>query len=132
VPFVDASFLVALLDARDQWHKAAKRAAPRLMRKRPWRTHGLALGEVVAVIGARAGGRAARDAYDCIRDTMDVWIPALADLDAAMRHVARFDGALSLSDALFVQAMAQEGDAAILSFDSDFDKAGLRRLPSLA
>jgi len=130
LPFVDASFLVALLDERDQWHEAAKRTAPRLMRKQPWRTHALALGEVIAVIGSRAGGRAARDAYDTIRDTMDIWVPTLADLDAAMPHVVRFDGALSLSDALFVQSGAGEDDAAILSFDSDFDKAGLRRLPS--
>jgi predicted nucleic acid-binding protein len=128
--FVDASFLVATLDERDQWHEAAKRAAPRLMRLRPWRTHALALGEVIAVIGSRAGGRAARDAYDSIRDTVDVWVPTLADLDAAMPHVVRFGGALSLSDALFVQSMANDQDASILSFDSDFDKAGLRRLPT--
>jgi predicted nucleic acid-binding protein len=131
LPFVDASFLVALLDERDQWHRAAKRAAPRLLRRRPWITHALALGEVIAIIGSRAGGRAARDAYDTIRDTMDIWIPTLADLDAAMPHVVRFDGALSLSDALFVQSMAGSDGDAILSFDSDFDKAGLRRLPPL-
>lgn len=122
---------MALLDERDQWHEAAKRTAPRHMRQRPWRTHTLALGEVIAVIGSRAGGRAARDAYDAIRDTMDIWVPSLADLDSAMPHVLRFDGALSLSDALFVQSIAGEGGAAILSFDSDFDKAGLQRIPPL-
>jgi predicted nucleic acid-binding protein len=129
LPFVDGSFLVALLDERDHWHEAAKRTAPQFMRKRPWRTHALALGEVIAVIGSRAGGRAARDAYDSIRDTVDIWIPTLAELDAAMPHVVRFDGALSLSDALFVESMAGDHTASILSFDSDFDKAGLRRLP---
>jgi predicted nucleic acid-binding protein len=48
-----------------------------------------------------------------------------------MPHVVRFDGALSLCDALFVQPMARQDGSAILSFDSDFDKAGLRRLPPL-
>ncbi|HEX9708680.1 MAG TPA: PIN domain-containing protein [Candidatus Thermoplasmatota archaeon] len=130
MPFVDASFFVALMDARDLWHEAARRAAPRLMRKSPWRTHTLALGEVIAVIGSRAGGRAARDAYDAIRDTTDVWAPTVAELDAAMPLVVRFDGSLSLSDALFVHAMEGEPHATILSFDDDFDKAGVRRLPS--
>jgi predicted nucleic acid-binding protein len=129
LPFVDASYIVALMDRRDRWHEAARRAHPRLVRVQPWRTHTMALCEVVAVIGSRAGGRAAREAYDAVRDTMDVWAPAVADLDAAMAHVVRFDGALTLSDALFVQAMAGEQDAAILSFDDDFDKAGVRRLP---
>lgn len=130
MPYVDASFLVALLEENDQWHDAAKRAAPRLMRLRPWRTHVLALGEVIAVIGSRAGGKSARDAYDGIRDTVEVWAPAVAELDAAMPIVVRFDGSLSLSDALFVNAARDEADAAILSFDADFDKTGLRRLPS--
>lgn len=129
MPFVDASFLVALLDRSDQWHEAAKRTASKLKRQRPWSTHALALGEVIAVIGSRAGGRAARDAYDVIRDTMEIAVPTLADLDASMPYVVRFDGALSLSDALFVRSMAQQDDASILSFDSDFDKAKVRRLP---
>lgn len=128
--FLDASFLVALMDDRDQWHEKARNAAPRLMRHRPWRTHALVLGEVIAVIGSRAGGRSARDAYESMRDTLEIDLPSWEDLDAAMPLVVQFDGALSLSNALLVREAHQENDAAIVSFDSDFDKAGVRRLPA--
>lgn len=130
MPFADASFLVALMDQGDQWHPRAQNAAPSLMRAVPWRTHALALGEVVAVIGSRRGGKAARMAYEMVRDTTELTMPTLSDLDEAMAHVVRHDGALSLSDALFVHYAARHDDATILSFDADFDKTGLRRLPS--
>lgn len=126
---VDASFLVALANDKDQWHDAAARAAPAARAAAPWRTHALALGEVVAVLGPRVGGRATRDVYEAIRDTVEVALPTLEDLDAAMAHVLRHDGGLSLSDALFVVFAARAGDDRILSFDSGFDQAGLRRIP---
>ncbi len=130
MPFADASFLVALMDEADQWHRRAQQAAPSLMRTVPWRTHALALGEVVAVVGSRRGGKAARTAYEMVRDTTELTMPTVSDLDEAMVHVVRADGALSLSDALFVHYAARHEDATILSFDSDFDQTRLMRLPA--
>lgn len=129
MPFADASFLVALLDEEDQWHARARAAAPALMKLRPWRTHALALGEVVAIVGSRRGGKPARSAYEMIRDTMEVRTPTLADLDDAMVHVLRHDGDLSLSDALFLAYAARDDEGAILTFDAGFDRTGLTRLP---
>lgn len=74
-------------------------------------------------------------AYETIRDTLDVSVPTLQEMDDAMAIVVQGDGALSLSDALFVQAVRAEpagSKSAILSFDSGFDKAGVRRLPEHA
>ncbi|MGQ0535626.1 MAG: type II toxin-antitoxin system VapC family toxin [Methanobacteriota archaeon] len=127
--FVDASFLVALMDEEDQWHEAARQAAPALAKQAPWKTHALALGEVVAVLGSRRGGKVARQAYEMVRDTGVVALPTLDDLDASMVHVVRHDGRLSLSDGLFIHYASPERHAAILSFDGDFDSAGLNRLP---
>lgn len=126
----DASFLVALLDPADQWRMKAALAAPQYAKRAPWRTHNLALGEVVAVIGSRRGGKDARRAYEMVRDTLDVVVPSLQEMDEAMAIVVQSDGALSLSDALLV-LWAREGGAkaAILSFDSGFDTAGVKRLP---
>ncbi|MHB8585054.1 MAG: PIN domain-containing protein [Thermoplasmatota archaeon] len=126
----DSSFLVALLHDRDQWHAAARTSGAAALKKTPWRTHTLALGEVVAVLGPRVGGKAVRDAYEALRDTMDVWEPTVADMDAAMPDVVRHDGKLSLSDALFVLDGRRRGENEILSFDSGFDATALRRLPS--
>lgn len=125
----DSSFLVALLHERDQWHAAARASAASFLVKAPWRTHTLAIGEVVAVLGLRVGGKGVRDAYEALRDTMDMWEPTVADMDAAMLDVMRHDGMLSLSDALFVLDGRRRGDHDILSFDRGFDATTLRRLP---
>lgn len=129
---VDASFLIAMADRRDQWHEAAERASPALLKNRPWVTHALALGEAVAIVGGRCGGKEAKALYDVVRDTMQIVTPTLDDMDASMPHVLRHDGALSLSDALFLHYMGDGKHGkkpVILSFDSDFDKAGVKRMP---
>lgn len=128
--FADASFLIALLDPADQWNAQAKKGSSAAARLKPWRTHALALGEVVAVLGPRRGGKAARAAYESIRDTCDLLMPTAQDLDGAMAHVVHHDGGLSLSDALFVHYARRNGDKRILSFDAGFDKAGLDRFPA--
>jgi predicted nucleic acid-binding protein len=97
--------------------------------RRAWRTHSLALGEVAAVIGSRRGGKLARDAYQRIRDTIEVEVPTLAQMDLAMRQVVRSNGQLSLADGLFANQVTAADDAAVLSFDMDFDRFGIRRLP---
>lgn len=126
--FADASFFIALAKASDRHHQAALTIAKRASR-RPIATHSLALGEVVALVGTHLGGRRARDVYDTIRDGTDVFIPTLEEMDESMSIVLRHDGRLSLSDALFVLA-AKGPEDAIVSFDVDFDRAGVKRISS--
>ncbi len=129
MPLVDASFLVGLLDADDPWHDRAREHAATLLERRPWRIHALALAEVVAIIGSRYGGTEAREAYWMVEDTMELHLPDHHDLDDAMDLVVHYDGSLSLSDTLTLHLMREHGDQVVLSFDSDFDKAGVERLP---
>lgn len=126
--FADASYFIALTDPEDQWHAGARRLVRVAERRAPLETHALVVGEVVAVVGSSAGGKAARQAYEGMRDNAIVHVPALDDLDEAMHDVVRYDGTLSLSDTLSLHLMRRRGIRDILSFDRDFDGKGVRRL----
>lgn len=126
--FADTTFFVALMDEDDRWHEAAKALLRFAEKRTPLHVHALAVGEVVAVVGSHQGGKAAREAYTMLKDTTHVHVPTVEDLDAAMEHVLRYDGTLSLSDALYLHLMAREGARQIISFDRDFDGKGVERV----
>ena len=123
---VDASWLIALANQRDQWHAQAKALVPYLAARRPFHIHALAVGEVIAAVGSAGGGKAAMQAYHTIRDNAVVHCPDREGMDAAMQVVLKHDGTVSLSDALFVVLMGKDDE--IVSFDADFDKAGVKRV----
>lgn len=126
--FADASYYVALMDPKDRFHEDAVALLAYADSRSPLHIHALALGEVIAVIGSSKGGKAARQAYLGIRDTATILAPVVEDLDEAMSHVVRYDGELSLSEALFLHCMAREEGSEILSFDAGFDRPGVRRI----
>lgn len=126
--FIDASFAIALADPKDQWHAAAKRALPAVRKAGALHTHVLAVAEVVAVIASAHGGTRARDAFEAMVDDHVVHYPTPEDVQASMRRVVRFDGALSLSDAYALQVMEAHGLRAIASFDAGFDGKGVVRI----
>lgn len=126
---LDASFVIALLDPKDQWHKAAKAAWP-MVAKDPVRlVHTFTIMESVNTVAPRRGGKLAQIVYDTLWDECQVVEPDRRMLDDAMDVVLRFDGGLSLSDALSVHVVQSRRLKAIVSFDRDFDAAGIARVP---
>lgn len=126
--YADASYFIALVDPQDQWHRRAVDLLAHAKKRAPVRIHALALGEVVAVLGSRRGGKAAFDVYWALRDTTELHLPTAEELDASMQLVLRYGGRLSLSDCLFLYLMNQDVNSEILSFDAGFDGKGVRRL----
>jgi predicted nucleic acid-binding protein len=126
---IDASYIIALLDPRDQWHAKAKGLWPTVAEQqvRPL-THTFVVAEAVSVVGPRRGGKLAQEVYDTLWEEFQVVEPDRRMLDEAMGVVLKFDGALSLSDGLSVLIARRRRVRAIVSFDSDFDKAGVERL----
>lgn len=125
--FLDASYIIALADPQDPWHDAAKGLVD-LVESRQAHTHALALAEAIAAVGSRLGGRVAREIYEAVHDDTRLHLPSQDDLDRSMVLVVRYDGTLSLSDAYALLVVEREGLDGIVSFDDDFDKAGVRRL----
>ncbi len=125
--FIDSSYVIALADPNDPWHDDAQQILNTVEASQA-HTHALAVGEIIAAVGSRRGGRTARDVYESLRDDTVIHTPSLEELDEAMTRVVHYDGTISLADALFLVLMRQTGTNKIASFDADFDRAGIERV----
>lgn len=125
--WADSGYLIGLLDPKDPWHADANTVHAKLSSKNTLHIHPLAIAEVTNRIAKTVGVASAEAAYTMIRDDLETHFPDAQDLDDAMDLVVRYDGDLSLSDALFVHLMGSKD--IVLSFDQGFD-GKVRRLPS--
>jgi predicted nucleic acid-binding protein len=117
---LDASFYIAWLDRRDQWHARAAKLESSLPRELV--TTDLLAAEVIATLASRGGGNAARTAWQVIGDTAEIEFMDRRSCEAGMDLVISFDGRLSLADATAVVVMRERGMKRILSFDDGFDR----------
>ncbi len=87
------------------------------------------LSESVTAIGSRGGGKAGFAVYEYITDNCEVVFVDKGMLEKAINIYLKYDGTLSVADAVSVYVMNSRGITKILSFDSDFDKVdGIRRI----
>ncbi len=125
---VDSSVFIALADTRDQLHGAAKALVPQIEHQEIV-VSDLIIAEVVTGIGRRAGGKEGIKLYHYFMDNCEVVYGDESLIQSAMKIFLRYDGSLSLSDALSVQIMESMRIRKIFSFDSDFDSIkGIERV----
>jgi hypothetical protein len=126
--FVDSSFFIALVDRKDQWHPAAK-AVLTVLADETIIISDLIIAESITIIGRRSGGKAGEQLYHYFTDNCDLVVTNEKILKGSMSVFLRYDGTLSVSDAVSVFIMKRRNIDRILSFDSDFDKiAGIVRI----
>jgi uncharacterized protein len=126
--FVDSSFFIALVDRKDQWHPAAKAVLP-VLADEAIIISDLIIAESVTIIGRRSGGKAVEQLYHYFTDNCDLVVTDEKILKGGMSVFLRYDGTLSVSDAVSVFIMGRKNIDRILSFDSDFDKvSGIVRI----
>jgi uncharacterized protein len=118
---VDSSFFIALVDRKDQWHAAGKALLP-LLAEETILISDLIVAESVTIIGRRSGGKAGEQLYHYFMDNCDLVFTDEKMLNGGMQVFLRFDGTLSVSDAVSVFIMKKRSIDRICSFDSDFDK----------
>jgi uncharacterized protein len=123
--FVDTSYIVGLVDRKDQWHEHARRIARRVP-KRPKLTN-LVVVEAVTIVGNSSEGKPARHLYDYFDDQCDVIFVNRALMDPAVVQHTRFDGFISRADCATVCAMSEASDLELASFDTDFDRVNGQR-----
>ena len=119
--FVDSSFFIALVDRKDQWHPAAKTVLP-MLADETILISDLIIAESVTIIGRRSGGKAGEQLYHYFMDNCDLIVMDEKILKDSMSVFLRYDGTLSVSDAVSVFIMKKKNIERIVSFDSDFDK----------
>ena len=126
--FGDSSFFIALVDRKDQWHPAAKSLLP-VLADETIVISDLIIAESVTIIGRRSGGKAGEQLYHYFMDNCDRVGTDEKILSGSMQVFLRYDGTLSVSDAVSAFIMKKKNIDRIISFDSDFDNVeGIVRL----
>ncbi len=130
---IDSTIIIAAANENDQWHAGGKIIMDDL-----WNgNHGkvlmtdYVLSETITETGARLGGKTARKVYLALTNTSFIEIVYVTQplLERTMFTHLKYDGKLSLADAVSVQLMIERQIKEILSFDSDFDRVdGIKRI----
>lgn len=124
--FVDSSFFIAIADKKDQWHEKAKDISIKDVV-----VSDLVISEVLTEIGRREGGKAAHKVFNYFLDTCKIVYLEEESLLKAEEIFMKYDGRLSLADAVSITFMKDLGITRVVSFDSDFDKVqGIQRIHS--
>ena len=125
--FVDSSYLIALADEADSWHRRALKVSKDLPAGGIISDY--VLSEAVTIVGHRGGGKAGRNLYESLIDNFEVVYVDEGLLGESMDVYLKYDGTLSVADAVSVEIMRRRGIKKIVSFDRDFDKVeGISRI----
>jgi predicted nucleic acid-binding protein len=125
--FVDSSFFIAVAHKKDRWHQRAVELVSELHDKEL--VTELVVAESVTAVGAIGGGKAGEDVYEYIVGNCEIVFMDRELMENAIRTYLKYDGTLSVADAVSVEVMRSRGINKIVSFDADFDKvAGISRI----
>lgn len=125
--FIDSSYFIAAAHEKDRWHRRAVELAGELSDKKL--VSELVIVESVTGIGAIGGGKAGVDLYEYISGNCEVVFVDRELLGSAIPIYLKYDGTLSVADAVSVEVMRKRGIKKIISFDADFDRVpGISRV----
>ena len=118
--FVDASYIIALIVEKDQWHNDAVRLLEKLKSEDKIITEPMII-ESLNLIGSCHGGKVGVKVFKYIKDNFTIF-KSNTLLEESLRYYLKFDGTLSLADCTAIHTMKENNIIEILSFDDDFDK----------
>lgn len=125
--FVDASYIIALIVEKDQWHNDAVKLLGKLKSEDKIITEAMII-ESLNLIGRCHGGKVGYMTFKYIKDNFTIFKSDTL-LEESIRYYLKFDGTLSLADCTAIHAMKENDINEILSFDDDFDKVdGITRV----
>jgi hypothetical protein len=126
--FVDSSFFIAIANRKDQWHEKARNLSE-IIEKEDILISDLILSETVTAMGYLKGGKEGKLIYDYMKDNCKIEFADEDQYNQAIVTFLKYDGKLSLADALSVEVMKKYDVAEIVSFDSNFDRvSGILRI----
>jgi len=117
---VDASYLIALIVEKDQWHNDAVNLLEKLKSEDKIITEAMII-ESLNLIGSCLGGKIGYITFKYIKDNFTIFKSDTL-IEESLRFYLKFDGTLSLADCTAIYTMKENNIHEILSFDDDFDK----------
>jgi len=120
VIYVDASFIIALVIEKDQWHQRALELLAKLKSEDKYITEAMII-ESLNLIGSCLGGKVGYSIFKYINDNFTIYRSETL-IDESMYYFLKYDGTLSLADCTAINTMKELKITEILSFDDDFDK----------
>lgn len=118
--FADSSYFIALAREKDRWHKDALKLAGKI--NDSFLVSDLIISESVTLVGSLEGGKAGKLLYEYFIDDCEIEFIDSEMLAKGMETFLKYDGSISLADAVSVEIMKEYNIKKILSFDGDFDK----------
>lgn len=118
---VDSSYIIALINNKDQYHKRAVELYDEISEEEKLIPL-LMLSEAITTVNAWKGGEVSKILYEVIRDEFNIYYPNEEDITCSMDCVLKYNRSLSLADCLAVYLMKKANIINIYSFDADFDK----------
>jgi len=130
--FVDTAALLAVLNAADAFHPAAKEAWQALLTSEtPLATSNYVLTETIAVLQHRFGGEAVRLLQADILPVIEVfWVDETIHQQGLSALLAANKRQLSLVDCVSFAVMRQIGLDTVFTFDPHFSEQGFTLLPA--
>ena len=118
--FVDSSYLIGLANDNDQHHKRAIELAETVEKNKLMITT-LHLSETITGIGSISGGKVSNEILEYILDNYIIVDGNLKLCIDSRDTYLKYDGTLSLADAVAITVMKKNNIYEIVSFDRDFD-----------
>lgn len=125
--FVDSSYVIALVRAKDRWHENAEKIADFVYNNNKAISIPIIV-EIINIVGSKQGADTGKYIYDYIKDNYTIYHEKDI-LDKSMKEFLKYNGKLSLADCTAIVTMQELNIKKIVSFDSDFDKVnGIERI----
>ena len=118
--FVDASYIIALVVEKDQWHTRAVELLDKVESRNKIISMPMVV-ETINLIGSCHGGKIGVTVYNYIKQNYEI-INNDNLLDESIINFLKYEGTLSLADSTAITIMKQENITEIVSFNDDFDK----------
>lgn len=126
--FIDSSYLIGLANDNDQYHRKAVELVKEVMNNKLIITT-LHISETITGIGSISGGKVSNEILEYILDNFIIIDGNLKLCIESRDTYLKYDGTLSLADAVAITVMEKNNIHEIVSFDKDFDnKKGIVRI----
>jgi len=118
--FIDSSYLIGLGNDNDQYHERAIELVETVEKSKLMITT-LHLSETITGIGSISGGKISNEILQYILDNYTIIDGNLKLCINSRDTYLKYDGTISLTDAVAITVMKENNIYEIVSFDSDFD-----------